>query len=78
MLTSSLKKHWNLDVRKLKLKTQDASLIDYLMLLRFGPQQTATLKNPILNYASIARATKLPYTTVEDLIKVGVILREKK
>jgi len=44
-------------MRKLKMKTQDANTIDYLMLLRFGPKETASLHKPLLNYTSIARVT---------------------
>ena len=64
-----------LDLRKLKVKTQDENAIDYIMLLRFGPKDSAALSKPLLNYTSIARATKLPYKTVVDLIKVGVKAR---
>jgi len=59
----------NFDLRRVKVKAQDAEMIDYLLLLRFGPKETAILETPILNYASIAKATKLPYRTVIDLVK---------
>ena len=35
--------HSPLDLRKVKGKTQDEKLIDYLLLLRFGPKDSATM-----------------------------------
>jgi transposase len=66
------------DLRKVKVKCQDSRLIDYLLLLRFGTQQDELPYRPLLNYAAIARTTKLPYRTVIDLIKVGVQARKEQ
>ena len=35
-----------LDLKKIKNKTQDAQAVDYLMLLRFGPASGAKLSRP--------------------------------
>ena len=43
-----------------KAMTDDADLISYLLLLRFGADGKANLSQPILNYTSIAKLVKKP------------------
>lgn len=43
-----------LPLKKIKCKTQDPKLIEYLMLLRFGPEFQAGSTKVTLNYKSIA------------------------
>ena len=43
-----------------KTMTDDANLISYLVLLRFGADGKAKLSHPILNYTSIAKLVKKP------------------
>jgi hypothetical protein len=52
--------------------TEDPDLIDYLLLLRFGPAKDSAQGRPLLNYASIARLVRKPLSTVRDLIRVGL------
>ena len=59
-------------ISKVKLKTQDHDLVQYLMLLRFGPGAASGTGKPLLSYTAIAKLTRIPYRTVIDLIKVGV------
>ncbi len=47
-------------------------MIDYVMLLRFGPQKMIDFSKPLLNVSTIAKMIRIPYRTVVDLIKVGV------
>ena len=52
--------------------SEDPLLIDYLLLLRFGSSEPEKCLRPLLNYASISRITKKPYSTVMALIKLGI------
>jgi hypothetical protein len=52
--------------------TEDPDLIDYLLLLRFGPSRGREEGRPALNYASVARLAKRPVATVRDLISTGL------
>ena len=52
--------------------TEDPELIDYLMLLRFGPAKGAGHGNPALNYSSVSRLVRKPISTVRDLIRKGL------
>ena len=52
--------------------TEDPDLIDYLLLLRFGPSRGRDEGRPVLNYASVARLAKRPVATVRDLITMGL------
>ena len=52
--------------------TQDQELLDYLLLLRYGPAKVPGVAHPILNLSSVARMVKMPLSTVRDLIRVGL------
>ena len=52
--------------------TQNADFISYLLLLRFGPSQDPTKASPVLNYASIAKLTKISAESVRRLIGQGL------
>ena len=52
--------------------SEDALLIDYLLLLRFGGSEPGLCLRPQLNYASISRITKKPLSTIRNLIKLGI------
>ena len=52
--------------------TQDQDLLDYLLLLRYGPAKVPGVAHPILNLSSVARMVKMPLSTVRDLIRVGL------
>jgi hypothetical protein len=52
--------------------TEDPMLIDYLLLLRFGPAKGADHGKPGLNHSSISRLVRKPISTVRDLIRKGL------
>ena len=52
--------------------TKDKDLISYLLLLRFGDEDNALSKTPILNFKSIAKVVKKPLQTVRRLILLGL------
>ena len=59
--------------------TEDPMLIDYLLLLRFGPAKGADHGKPALNHSSISRLVRKPISTVRDLIRKGLqALKEGK
>ena len=43
------------------------------MLLRFGLPKHVAIKKPILNFKAISKIVNIPYRTVIDLIKVGIL-----
>ena len=51
---------------------QEADLISYLLLLRFGPCKDPTRASPVLNYASIAKQEKKNPLSVRRLILQGI------
>ena len=48
--------------------TEDPMLIDYLLLLRFGPAKGADHGKPALNYSSVTLLVRKSISTVRDLI----------
>ena len=44
--------------------TEDPDLIDYLLLLRFGPAKHPQPGQPLVNYASISRLVRKPLSTI--------------
>ena len=52
--------------------TEDPMLIDYLMLLRFGPAKGVGIEKPALIYSSVSRMVRKPISTVRDLIRIGL------
>ena len=58
------------------MKTQDALLIEYVMLLRYGPQKNIDFTKPLINCSAIAKMIKIPYRTLLDLLKIGKIACE--
>jgi hypothetical protein len=54
--------------------TQDQELLDYLLLLRFGPNFDLSTLKPLLNIASIAKLMKKPAGTISRLLKLALVL----
>ena len=68
-------------IRKLALPLRsNHSLIDYLLLLRYGPTRSRNFSKPILNIISIAKITSL-YLSLSlialypQFIKLGINMR---
>ena len=55
---------------KLPMK-HDPRLLQYVLLLRYGPYSMTEAPKPILNFRSIARIISKPATTVRELVKAG-------
>ena len=55
---------------KLPMK-HDSRLLQYVLLLRYGPSAMSEAPKPILNFRSIARIISKPATTVRELVKAG-------
>jgi hypothetical protein len=53
---------------------QDQELLDYLILLRFGPNFDFSTPKPLLNIASIAKLMKKPAGTISRLLKLALLL----
>ena len=66
-----------LSSQKLRM-TEDQQLIDYLLLLRFGPSDVGHAARPVLNYASISKVVRKPVSTIRDLINRGIVSKMKK
>ena len=54
--------------------SQDQELLDYLILLRFGPNFDFSNQQPLLNIASIAKLMKKPAGTISRLLKLALLL----
>ena len=52
--------------------SQDAQLIEYLLLLRFGNKVPLPHDNPLLNLTAIAKLVKKPVATIRDHILLGL------
>ena len=63
--------------QKLRM-TEDQQLIDYLLLLRFGTCDIGQASRPLLNFASISKIMKKPFSTIRDLIKLGILSKLKE
>ena len=58
--------------------SRNIQLIDYLLLMRFGPRHTQDFNKPLLNLTSISKLTHLSVKTVSSLIRQGVTARRNK
>ena len=54
--------------------SQDQELLDYLLLLRFGPNFDLSTQQALLNIASIAKLMKKPAGTISRLLKLALLL----
>jgi hypothetical protein len=54
--------------------SQDQELLEYLLLLRFGPNFDFSNQQPVLNIASIAKLMKKPAGTISRLLKLALLL----
>ena len=54
--------------------SQDQELLDYLILLRFGPNFDFSNQQPLLNIASIAKLMKKPAGTISRLLNLALLL----
>ena len=54
--------------------TQDQDLLDYLLLLRFGPCFDPSNQVPVVNISTIAKLLKRPAGTISRLLKLAVLL----
>jgi hypothetical protein len=54
--------------------SQDQELLNYLILLRFGPNFDISNHRPLLNIASIAKLMKKPAGTISRLLKLALLL----
>ena len=52
--------------------SQDAQLIEYLLLLRFGTKVPHPHDKPLLNLTAIAKMVKKPVATIRNLIMLGL------
>jgi len=52
--------------------SQDAQLIEYLLLLRYCTKVPLPHDKPLLNLTAIAKLVKKPVATIRDLIMLGL------
>ena len=53
-------------------KTEDSQLISYLLLLRYGTDLSPNPRKPLLNITTVSRLSKVKYSTVRELISLGL------
>lgn len=55
-------------------RTHNQALINYLLLLRYGTERPLQGQKPILNIKSVSEVSRIKYSTVRGLLKLGTNL----
>ena len=58
--------------------SRDRDLIEYVLLLRYGPSRHRDITRPRLSVTAVSKALKIPTSTIYMLIKVGLTYLKNK